>query len=78
MQSKLAIAKSLGLEKCAAVGNGRNDCLMCKECVLSIAIAGREGASGRLISQADVCVTSIVDGLELLEKPKRLIATLRG
>lgn len=78
MQSKLEIARSLGTEKCVAIGNGRNDCPMCRECILSIAIAGKEGVSGKLLSQVDVCVTSILDGLELLEKPKRLIATLRG
>ena len=32
----------------------------------------------KLISETDVCVTSIEDGLDLLLLPKRLIATLRG
>lgn len=78
MQSKLAIASKLGLNECVALGNGRNDYLMCAKCGLSIAVLGEEGTSGKLLMQADVCVKSILDGLELLEKPKRLIATLRG
>ena len=51
---------------------------MCREAALSIAVMGEEGAYGKLIAETDVCVTSILDGLDLLENPKRLIATLRG
>ena len=78
MDEKLAILRSLGPENCAAMGNGRNDVLMCKEAALSVAIMGNEGAYSQLITQTDICVTSILDGLDLLLKPKRLIATLRG
>ena len=34
MDSKLAIVRSLGPERCVSIGNGRNDCLMCKESAL--------------------------------------------
>ena len=78
MYEKVRILKELGEEQCAAVGNGRNDVLMCREAALSIAVMGEEGAYGKLIAETDVCVTSILDGLDLLENPKRLIATLRG
>lgn len=78
MDSKLEIVRSLGPDRCAAVGNGRNDCLMCKECALSIAILGEEGACSALISSTDICTRSILDALALFDKPKRLIATLRG
>lgn len=67
-----------GGDSCAAMGNGRNDLLMCRDAALSVAVIGPEGAHGRLLSDADVCVTSINDGLDLLLKPKRLIASLRG
>ena len=70
MQEKHRILRELGEDSCAAMGNGRNDLLMCRD--------GPEGAHGRLLSDADVCVTSINDGLDLLLKPKRLIASLRG
>lgn len=78
MDAKLEIARKLGVDKCAALGNGRNDGLMCRACALSVAIIGEEGGYSRLMQDADICVTSIVDGLELLLKPKRLVATLRG
>lgn len=78
MHEKLNILNALGPENCAAFGNGRNDVLMCSQAALSVAILGNEGAYGKLISEADICVSSIEDGLDLLLKPKRLIATLRG
>ena len=78
MDSKLSIVRSLGPSSCAAIGNGRNDCLMCKESALSIAVMGEEGACSALVGSADICTRSILDALSLLEKPGRLIATLRG
>lgn len=78
MDSKLEIVTSLGADTCVAMGNGRNDCKMCEACALSVAIIGTEGAYSGLVSAADICVTSISDALALLEKPKRLVATLRG
>ena len=45
---------------------------------LSIAVMGTEGAYGKLLSECDVCTTSIADALDLLMLPKRLVATLRG
>lgn len=78
MQEKHRILRELGEDSCATMGNGRNDLLMCRDAALSVAVIGPEGAHGRLLSDADVCVTSINDGLDLLLKPKRLIASLRG
>lgn len=78
MESKLAIVRSLGPSRCAAIGNGRNDCLMCRESALSIAVMAEEGACSALLSSTDICTRSILDALSLFEKPKRLIATLRG
>ncbi len=78
MHSKLEIVRSLGAEHCVAIGNGRNDCLMCREAALSVAIIGEEGACSALVTSTDICTTSILDALALLEQPKRLIATLRG
>ncbi len=78
MHEKLAIVNELGANRCVAMGNGRNDVLMCQECALSIAVIGKEGAYGKLIDKADICVTSMDDALDLLIKTKRLVATLRG
>ena len=78
MHEKVRILHELGEIHCVAIGNGRNDILMCQAAELSVAIVGKEGACSKLISETDVCVTSIEDGLDLLLLPKRLIATLRG
>lgn len=78
MESKLEIADSLGYDHCCAIGNGRNDVLMCNASSLSICILGEEGCYSHLINHTHITVKSIENGLELLLKPKRLIATLRG
>ena len=78
MHSKLEILNSLGSSNCCAIGNGRNDVLMCKDAALSICIMGEEGCCSKLIEHTHVTVKSIEHALELLLKPKRLIATLRG
>jgi P-type E1-E2 ATPase len=78
LDEKLAVVEKLGADQCAAVGNGRNDKLMCRASALAIAVLEEEGMCGRLLGEADVCTKSIEDALDLLLKPKRLIATLRG
>ena len=78
MHSKLSILESLDKASCCAIGNGRNDILMCANAALSICIMGEEGCCSKLIEHTHITVKSIENGLELLLKPKRLIATLRG
>ena len=78
MDSKLEILNSLGADNCCTIGNGKNDLLMCRESALSISVIGEEGCYSKLITQTNITVKNIEDGFELLLKPKRLIATLRG
>jgi len=78
MYSKLEILNSLGAGNCCTIGNGRNDLLMCQEAALSISVIGNEGCYSKLIAHTTITVKKIEDGLELLMRPKRLIATLRG
>ena len=66
-----------GPDRVVAIGNGRNDGPMCGAAALSIAIVGPEGAASELIREADVVVGDIRDGLDLLQNPMRLTATLR-
>lgn len=75
---KKELIKATGSKHCAAIGNGRNDELMLKEAVLSIAIMDKEGMYGKLFKEADLCVRSMQDGLDLLLNPNRIIAGLRG
>lgn len=76
-EQKLAFIKQLGSQVSAAIGNGANDALMLKEAALGICIVGPEGAASEAISACDVVVSDINSALDLLLKPKRLIATLR-
>ena len=78
MYEKQRILRSLGVKNCCAIGNGRNDILMCQEAALSIAVIEKEGACSRLLRETDITVTSIEDALDLLLLPKRIIASLRG
>jgi P-type E1-E2 ATPase len=76
-EEKLEFIKSLGPERVAAMGNGNNDVLMLKEAGLGIGVLGREGISVECLQAADIIVQDPKDGLDLLLKPMRLIATLR-
>ena len=75
---KKELVKSMGGRRCIAIGNGRNDELMLKEAALSIAVMDREGMYGKLFKEADICVRSMQDGLDLLLYPNRIVAGLRG
>ena len=70
--------KELGPERTIAVGNGYNDHVMLSKAALGIAVIGREGAAKETISHADVLVADIFDALDLILKPLRHRATLRG
>ena len=73
-----AQCEATGAKRCVAIGNGRNDEWMLKEAALSIAVMDREGVYGKLLKNADLCVRSMQDGLDLLLYPGRIIAGLRG
>lgn len=68
----------LGHHSVAAFGNGRNDVLMLKSAGLGVAVCQREGAAAETLQAADVVCRDILDGLDLLRFPKRLLATLRA
>ena len=67
-----------GKDTVIAIGNGKNDALMLKESLIGIAVIQKEGASVKSLKNADIICKSIIDALNLLEKEKRIIATLRN
>jgi soluble P-type ATPase len=75
--AKQDYVKALGAAKCVCVGNGRNDRRMLHVAALGIVVIQREGASSETINSAKIVCASIIDAFELLENPKRLMATLR-
>lgn len=78
VETKLAYVTDLGVERVVAIGNGRNDRQMLKAAALGIALVQGEGGAVETLVSADVVATSILDALELLRQPRRLVATLRA
>lgn len=76
--AKLNYVKELGAEKCACIGNGRNDKLMLSEAVLGIIVFGPECASIEASKAADLGAADINQALGLFTHPIRLLATLRN
>lgn len=69
--------KSLGSDRCAALGNGNNDIEMLKEAKIGIAVIGAEGCAAGAIAASDIIFNNIKDALDLFIEPNRLKATLR-
>ena len=69
--------QQLGAEKTVAIGQGANDALMLKEAALGICVLSREGTAVKTLNAADLVVPDILSAFELLQKPLRIVATLR-
>jgi P-type E1-E2 ATPase len=76
-EQKAAYVRNLGSESVVAIGQGANDAEMLKEAALGICILSREGTATSSLLAADLTVPDIFAALELLDKPMRLVATLR-
>jgi len=74
---KKEFIKNIGSNKTIALGNGRNDQLMLKEAIISIAILNDEGVSLKALNNADFLLKDINHFFEMIEEPKKLIAILR-
>ena len=76
-QQKIDFVRQLGAERVVAIGQGENDAGMLAEAALGICILAREGLAPSALKAADILVPDIHAALELLEKPIRIVATLR-
>lgn len=74
---KEKFVKDLGTENICAFGNGNNDQKMLTAVRLGIAIIEGEGCSKQALQSADLIVSSIAQGIDLLLNPMMLKATLR-
>lgn len=74
---KLNLVAQLGPATTVAIGNGANDAGMLAAAGLGIAVLGQEGLATVALQAAGVVVGRIEDALDLLLRPRRLIATLR-
>jgi soluble P-type ATPase len=76
-EQKAAFIRQLGADRVVAIGQGANDILMLKEAALGICLMSPEGLATRALLAADLVVADIFAAFELLNKPLRIIATLR-
>ncbi len=74
---KLAYIEHLGTQQCICVGNGFNDREMLQHAGLGIALVQNEGCYMPTLMAADITYHSVLDVFGFLEKPARLLATLR-
>jgi len=76
-EEKYQFVQQLGPAKVVAIGNGMNDVGMLRVAALDIAVLAGEGVATMACQSADVLALGPLDAIDLLLKPKRLIATLR-
>jgi len=74
---KETYVRNLGAESVVAIGQGSNDAAMLKAAGLGICVLSDEGAAVETLMVADLVVPSIYLALELLDKPLRIVASLR-
>lgn len=76
-RQKANYVRSLGAGRVVAIGQGANDAGMLEAAALGICILSAEGLAVEALQAADICMPDIFSALELLEKPLRIVATLR-
>jgi P-type E1-E2 ATPase len=76
-EQKANYVNKLGAEKVIAFGQGANDAEMLKAAEIGIGLISKEGVAVETFFSADIIVPDIYSAFELLEKPLRIVATLR-
>jgi P-type E1-E2 ATPase len=76
-EQKADYVRNLGAEKVVAIGQGANDAGMLAAAGLGICVLSTEGCAVETLLAGDIVAKNILTALELLEKPLRIIATLR-
>jgi P-type E1-E2 ATPase len=74
---KAEYLRRLGADRAAAIGQGANDAGMLAAARLGICVISVEGVSREALLACHLVAPTILSALELLEKPKRLVASLR-
>lgn len=77
IEQKAEYVRRLGAENVIAIGQGANDAKMLECARLGICILSKEGTAVQTLLAADVVVPDIHTALEIIENPRRLVATLR-
>lgn len=76
-EQKRQFVENLGAESVVAIGQGANDAGMLKAAALGICVMSAEGAATEALLASDLVVPNIMTAFDLLDKPLRVLATLR-
>jgi len=76
-EQKAAYVRKLGAEHCAALGQGANDAGMLKAAAIGICIMSPEGSATAAMMASDLVTPDVLTALALLDKPRRITASLR-
>lgn len=76
-EQKAEYIRRLGADSVVAIGQGANDATMLKEAALGICVMSQEGIAVETLLSADLVMPNITAALELLDRPLRIIASLR-
>ncbi len=77
VQQKADYVRQLGADHVVAIGQGANDAGMLKTAAVGICVMSFEGLAVESMNAADLLMTDILSALDLMEKPLRMIASLR-
>ena len=76
-EQKQTYVSRLEADQVVAIGQGANDAGMLRIAGLGICVLSPEGTAVETLQAADLVVVNIFDALDILEKPLRIVATLR-
>jgi P-type E1-E2 ATPase len=76
-EQKAEFVRQLGAEQVVAIGQGANDAAMIEVAAIGIGIISTEGIAQQTLLAADILVPDVFSALQLLEKPLRIVASLR-
>lgn len=77
VEQKRSFVEKLGADSVVAIGQGANDAGMLKAAALGLCVMSNEGAAVETLLAADLVVPDILSAFDLLDKPLRLLASLR-
>jgi P-type E1-E2 ATPase len=76
-EQKANYVSQLGAGSTVAIGQGANDAGMLQAAALGICVLSSEGTALETLLEADLVARDIIEALDLLEKPLRIVASLR-
>jgi len=74
---KADYVRRLGAQTVVAIGQGANDSQMLEAAALGICVMSPEGVAVETLLAADLLTPDVYTALELLDKPLRIVASLR-